>query len=99
LVPRFPIADSTREHYYQVIRDIGDKLRQMHVLEGQLLVAGVPKGTEALRHYRSCATDVNDMLQLEQPTHSKEQIREVLERLATLRDAFFTELAASFRGV
>jgi hypothetical protein len=34
------VGDDTRKRYYQHIRDIGDHLRQMHVLEGQLLVAG-----------------------------------------------------------
>lgn len=99
LVPGSRILDSTRDHYYQVIRDIGDKLRQMHVLEGQLLVADIPEGTDALRRYRACATDVNDILQLEHPTHSREQIAEVLQRLAALRDEFFSALAAAFRGM
>lgn len=94
-----PIADSTRDLYGKHIRDIGANLRQMHVLEGQLLVAGAEDATNSMRHYRLHATDINDMLQLEHPTKTKEEVHAATEELCRQRDAFYHTLSKAFKSI
>lgn len=94
-----PIADSTRDLYGKHIRDIGANLRQMHVLEGQLLVAGAEEATNAMRRYRLHATDINDMLQLEHPTKTKGEVHAATEELGQRRDAFYHTLSKAFRAI
>ena len=94
-----PIVDATRDRYYQYIREIGDHLRQMHGLEGQLLVAGAKDATDLMRQYRLHATDINDMLRLEEPNKTKEEVQAATEELGRRRDAFFHALSKAFKAI
>jgi len=94
-----PVADVTRDKYYKYIREIGDNLRQMHVLEGQLLVAGAEDATNSVRQYRLHATDINDMLKLEGPTKTREEVQAATEELCRRRDAFFYALSQAFKAI
>jgi hypothetical protein len=94
-----PLDTDTRDLYGRHIRDIGDNLRKMHVLEGQLLVAGALEATDALRRYRLHATDVNDMLRLEHPTKTKEQVQAATDELCRRRDDFFHALSKAFQTI
>lgn len=96
---RMPVADATRDRYYKYIREIGDNLRQMHVLEGQLLVAGAEDATNAMRQYRLHATDINDMLKLEEPTKTREEVQAATEELGRRRDTFFHSLSRTFKTI
>jgi len=94
-----PVADPTRDLYGKHIRDIGESLRKMHVLEGQLLVAGAEDATQAMRYYRLHATDINDMLKLENPTKTKAEVDTATEELGRRRDAFYHTLSKAFRKI
>ena len=94
-----PVTDVTRDRYYKYIREIGDNLRQMHVLEGQLLVAGAENAMNSMRQYRLHATDINDMLRLEEPTKTKEEVQVATSELARRRDAFFQALSKAFKAI
>lgn len=94
-----PIADPTRDLYGEHIRDMGDSLRKMHILEGQLLVTGADDATQAMRHYRLHATDVNDMLRLENPTMTKEEVQAATQELCGRRDTFYQTLSKAFRAI
>jgi hypothetical protein len=94
-----PVADATRDRYYKYVREIGDNLRQMHVLEGQLLVAGAEDAINSMRQYRLHATDINDMLKLEEPTRTKEEVQAATEELGRRRDAFFHALSKAFKAM
>lgn len=94
-----PVADDTQKLYGKHIRDIGDNLRHMHVLEGQLLVAGAEDATAALRQYRLHATDINDMLRLVHPTKTKEEVHAATEELCRKRDSFFHALSKAFKNI
>jgi hypothetical protein len=93
------VDSDTRDLYGRHIRDIGENLRKMHVLEGQLLVAGALEATDALRRYRLHATDVNDMLRLEHPTKTKEEVHAATEELCRRRDDFFYALSKAFKAI
>ncbi len=71
----------------------------MHVLEGKLLVAGATEATTSLRKYRLHSVEVNDMINLQRPKHTKEQIMGILEQLCQNRDHFYAELAKAFKTV
>ncbi|MEY2496212.1 MAG: hypothetical protein QOJ45_2704 [Verrucomicrobiota bacterium] len=93
------VSDDTQNLYGKHIRDIGDKLRQMHILEGQLLVAGAEDATAALRQYRLHATDINDMLRLEHPTKTHAEVNAATEELCRRRDLFFHALSKPFKSI
>lgn len=94
-----PVADDTQKLYGKHIQDIGENLRKMHVLEGQLLVVGAADATAALRQYRLHATDINDMLRLQHPTKTKKEVYGATEELGRRRDVFFDELSKSFKRI
>jgi hypothetical protein len=71
----------------------------MHVLEGHLLVAGADDAMAALREYRLHATDINDMLRLEHPTKTKEEVYAATEELGRRRDLFFHALSKAFQSI
>jgi hypothetical protein len=94
-----PVDSETRDLYGRHIRDIGENLHKMHVLEGQLLVGGALEATDAMRRYRLHATDVNDMLRLEHPTKTKDEVHAATEELCRKRDAFFYALSKAFKTI
>jgi hypothetical protein len=93
------VSDDTRTLYGQHIQNIGDNLRRMHILEGQLLVAGLESATASLRGYRVHAADINDMLRLEQPTKTRAEVKEATEELGRRRDVFFNALSKAFQSI
>lgn len=93
------VSDDTQTLYGRHIRDIGENLRRMHILEGQLLVAGLEAATASLRRYRLHATDINDMLRLERPTKTRAEVNEATEELGRRRDLFFNALSQAFKSI
>ncbi len=90
-------TDDVRTRYYDYIQEIGQKLHEMHILEGRLNVAGIEPAARLMQQYRLQATEVNDMLRLQQPTMLKSQVNEVTEELFRRKDLLYEELANALR--
>ena len=97
IIPSLPLGREMQDRLDKHLHDIGENLREMHVLEGQLIVAGAEEATAALRQYRSHAADVNGMIQLNRPTHTKDQIDAAIKRFAQLRDDFYRAMAKPYK--
>ncbi len=94
-----PASQPDRDKYHAYILEIGEGLREMHVLEGRLLVAGAKNAAQLLQQYRLQATKVSDMIELQQPTMGKKDVLTILDELFQKRDHFYGELAKAFRSM
>jgi len=95
----FPASDSDREKFYSYGREIGEKLHEMHILEGKLLVAGANEATRVLQQYRLQATEVNDMIKLQLPAIKKNEVETITNKLFRRKDTFYKELAEAFKTI
>src|ERR1035437_8782546 len=93
LLAGVPASDLERNKWHQYIQEIGEKLHEIHVLEGKLQVAGASEATQALQQYRLQATEVNDMIKLSQPTMNSHDIESVTSELFRRKDLFYGALA------
>jgi hypothetical protein len=94
-----PVSQETQDEYYKYIRDIGEALHEMHILEADLLLVGTEKATALLTNYRLQATEVNDMLRLEKPTKSKEEVQAITQELFNRRERFYHALSNAFKRI
>lgn len=90
-------VQADRDKYFDYIKKIGDLLRDLHVQEGRLLLAGIKDGTNILREYRLLATDVNDMIKLDDPVLSEESVSQKSEELCAKKDQFYKVLSKVYR--
>jgi hypothetical protein len=92
-------SDPDREKFYGYVREIGEKLHEMHILEGKLLIAGANEATRALQQYRLQATEVNDMIKLQLPAIKKNEVEAITTELFRRKDGFYKELAEAFKTI
>jgi hypothetical protein len=92
-------TESDREKFYNYIREIGEKLHEMHILEGKLLVAGANEATQILQQYRLHATEVNGMIKLQLPAMKKSEVEAITNELFGRKDRFYKELAEAFKTI
>ena len=86
-----------RDRYYGYISEIGQRLHEMHILEGRLSVAGAEQAVQSMQQYRLQATEVNNMLQLQRPKKRKNDVT-VTEELFRRKDRLYVELAKALKA-
>ncbi len=93
-----PASQSQRDKYYDYIKKIGEELHEMHVLEGRLRVAGAERAVLSMQQYRLQATEVNDMIQLQQPKLKKIGVEAITDELFCRKDRLYKELAETLKA-
>ena len=91
-------SDSDKARYCDYIRTIGQKLHEVHILEGRLAVVGASGAVRLMQQYRLQATEVNDILRLQLPCKKKAEVEAVANELFTRKDRLYEELARAFRS-
>ena len=94
----FPSQDH-RDKYYSYIQQIGDRLRELHLLEGRLLLAGISEGTDCLREYRLLATDVNNIIRLDEPEATRAEVLRKTGELCSKKDQFYSTLSEAYKSM
>jgi len=79
------------------IREIGEKLHEMHLLEGRLTVAAANGAVRQMQQYRLQAKEVNDMLGLQQPKMKKTDVNAVAYELFRRKERLCEELAKALK--
>ena len=92
-------TDSDRERYCRYMREIGVYLRGLHILEGKLVLVNIQKCTNCLREYRLLVTDVNNMLNLEKPKITKEELGKKIDEICLKKDSFYQIIGESYRNI
>ena len=93
-----PASQSQRDKYYEYIKKIGEGLHEMHVLEGRLRVAGAERAVLSMQQYRLQATEVNDMIRLQQPKLNKIGVEVITDELLCRKDRLYKELAEALKA-
>ena len=91
-------TDADRTRYFGYIKEIGQRFREMHILEDRLRVAGFEPAVQSMQQYRLQAIEVNDMLQLQQPRMQKSDVNALTEQLFRRKDRLYKELAKALRA-
>jgi hypothetical protein len=91
-------TEADRDRYYGYIKEIGQRLHEMHILEGRLRVAGAEQAVQSMQQYKLQATEVNDMLQLQRPKLRKSDVRAVADELFRRKDRLYQELAKALKA-
>ena len=80
-------------------QELGVKLKEMHIMEGKLLLNGLPEATNCLREYRLLAVEVNNALSLQKPTRTETEMHDISERLCTNKDALYSLITKPYQKI
>ena len=92
-----PLSHETQAEYSTYMCQFRDGLHEIHALEADLLLLGGKDPVDCLRTYRLQATDVNDMVCLQQPTKSKSEVQAITQELFDRREKFYHALSGAFK--
>jgi hypothetical protein len=80
-------------------KELGNTLKEMHIMEGKLLLNGLPEATNCLREYRLLAVEVNNALSLQKPTRTDQEMHDISERLCSKKDSFYSLITKPYQKI
>ena len=80
-------------------KELGVKLKELHVIEGKLLLNGLPEATNCLREYRLLAVEVNNALSLQKPTRTEKEMHDISERLCAKKDSLYSLITKPYQKI
>jgi hypothetical protein len=92
-----PASAEVRDKYLNYVKEIGKRLREIHVLEGRLAVGDADGALRAMQQYRLQATAVSDMLCLQLPCKTKNEVESIASELFRNKDQLYEELARNLK--